>query len=302
MRPDEDISRRYREIAREEPGSTLDDAILAASRRAVHRGGSRRWTVPVSIAAVLVLSFGLTLEMKREQPDVETSIPVSAPAPASAPEAQGVAPAQEDLVAPAQKELASPVAPPPPTMQAARPQPKVSAKHKTQAATQSLPESRASELQDKPAAQELKLRKEMTRENAAPAPAEPAKEQPAASGAAAAAPQRAAPIAPASPAARAAPAAPAAQPVPAPQPHLNLPPTDLNLLPMPQQGASHAYRDSTAPAQEEAETPETRELERIAKLRAEGREEEANQALEQFRRAHPGYKIPDAMWERVRPR
>jgi hypothetical protein len=46
----------------------------------------------------------------------------------------------------------------------------------------------------------------------------------------------------------------------------------------------------------------TRDLEAIAKLRAEGRNEEADKALEEFRRKHPGYRIPDAMWERVKPR
>jgi hypothetical protein len=46
----------------------------------------------------------------------------------------------------------------------------------------------------------------------------------------------------------------------------------------------------------------TRELEAIAKLRAEGRNEEADKALAEFRRKRPDYRIPDTMWERVRPR
>jgi hypothetical protein len=44
------------------------------------------------------------------------------------------------------------------------------------------------------------------------------------------------------------------------------------------------------------------ELERIAKLREEGRHEDADKALDEFRRRHPSYRIPDAMWERVRAR
>ena len=44
------------------------------------------------------------------------------------------------------------------------------------------------------------------------------------------------------------------------------------------------------------------ELERIARLRAEGRHEDADKALEAFNRAHPDYRIPDAVWQRVRPR
>ncbi|HEX7465915.1 MAG TPA: hypothetical protein VF309_04675, partial [Usitatibacter sp.] len=45
-----------------------------------------------------------------------------------------------------------------------------------------------------------------------------------------------------------------------------------------------------------------RELERIAKLREEGRDADADKALEQFNRDHPGYRIADAMWQRVKPR
>jgi hypothetical protein len=46
--------------------------------------------------------------------------------------------------------------------------------------------------------------------------------------------------------------------------------------------------------------PIQRELERIAKLREEGRQDEADTALEAFRREHPDYRIPREMWERVR--
>ena len=45
-----------------------------------------------------------------------------------------------------------------------------------------------------------------------------------------------------------------------------------------------------------------RELERIARLRAEGRHAEADKALEEFRRKYPDFRIPEAMWERVKPR
>lgn len=48
--------------------------------------------------------------------------------------------------------------------------------------------------------------------------------------------------------------------------------------------------------------PRTVELERIAQLRAEGRHGEADKALEEFQRINRDYRIPEAMWERVRPR
>jgi hypothetical protein len=46
--------------------------------------------------------------------------------------------------------------------------------------------------------------------------------------------------------------------------------------------------------------PLERELERIARLRSEGKQDEADAALATFRREHPDYRIEPAMWERVR--
>ncbi|HSS28592.1 MAG TPA: hypothetical protein VLL50_11615, partial [Usitatibacter sp.] len=63
-----------------------------------------------------------------------------------------------------------------------------------------------------------------------------------------------------------------------------------------------ALRVAPAAQAESAEDPLARELERIAQLRASGRDAEADKALDDFRRDHPGYRIPDAMWERVKPR
>jgi hypothetical protein len=300
---DQDISRRYREIAREEPGARLDDAILAASRRAVHRGSARRWAVPVSIAAVLVLSFGLTLEMKREQPDVETAIPIRAapPAPATIPEAQPVAPAAKDLAAPVAPASPESPAPPPPA--------KVTAPRRQAPASETRearPEPRAFE-EDKPAAQKLKQRMEAAPEVNAPASeaARATPEQPASS-AGAIAPQRAItpslpatttpaattppPPAPASAAAPAAPAAPAASTL------------QMNAAPAMRAKSASDAMQRAAPLEKEVTTPEMQELERIAQLRAQGRDAEADRAIDEFRRRHPDYRIPDAMWERVRPR
>lgn len=51
----------------------------------------------------------------------------------------------------------------------------------------------------------------------------------------------------------------------------------------------------------EAVTPE-RELERIAVLRTQGRHDEADRALAEFRKRHPDYRIPGVMLERVERR
>jgi hypothetical protein len=50
-----------------------------------------------------------------------------------------------------------------------------------------------------------------------------------------------------------------------------------------------------------AETPE-RELERIAGLRAQGRQDEADRALAEFRKRYPDYRIPEEMRLRVERR
>lgn len=69
------LDRLYAESAREEPPARLDAAIRAASRRAVGARprslGSivRAWRMPVSVAALLVLSASLVLLMKEEGAD-----------------------------------------------------------------------------------------------------------------------------------------------------------------------------------------------------------------------------------------
>jgi len=56
-----------------------------------------------------------------------------------------------------------------------------------------------------------------------------------------------------------------------------------------------------APARAPAENPE-RELERIAELRAQGRQDEADRALAEFRKRYPDYRIAEDMLRRVERR
>jgi hypothetical protein len=66
---------------------------------------------------------------------------------------------------------------------------------------------------------------------------------------------------------------------------------------------AQAARSAAAPSAERSVAdPRVRELERIAELRKRGEDEEADAALEAFRRAHPDYRIEPAMWEKVRRR
>src|SRR5438552_1337822 len=82
---DDSVSRRYRELPAEEPPRALDEAILAASRRAagarpaslVAPTGRQRWYVPLAAAAVIVLAVGLTLSVQLERPEAEDVTPPS---------------------------------------------------------------------------------------------------------------------------------------------------------------------------------------------------------------------------------
>src|SRR5512134_1142856 len=103
MAEDDDISRRYRELPREEPPRHLDDAIRAAARRAVHTRpaplvvptGRQRWYFPLAAAAIIVLAVAVTLHMEREQPGEELVTAPAAPAEMMREEAQAEKPKPE---------------------------------------------------------------------------------------------------------------------------------------------------------------------------------------------------------------
>jgi len=102
------LTRLYQAASGEEPPAALDTAILSAARRAVHArpqaAGSagempvpivrakRNWYVPVSIAAVLVLSVSLATLVHEEKGDELAQSPRRAPATAEAPTAAAKAP------------------------------------------------------------------------------------------------------------------------------------------------------------------------------------------------------------------
>lgn len=213
---DDRVSRAYRELRGDGPGPAIDAAIQAAARRAVgaRPGGARRWQVPVSVAAVLALAIGVSLQVDREKPvDADDTPLPSGSAEYPVPQAEAVAPTEE------------------------RP------------AIASAPVQA-----DKPAAA------------AGPAaPVEPLR------------------------------AAPQAVPRPAPQDVPRAAP------PVMQREKSEAPRDAASLEKQAADAlePPERRLERISELRAKGLHEEADRALAEFRRLHPGYRISEEWLRKV---
>ena len=305
---DDRLRRSYRDLAREEPPPALDAAILAAARASARPRARNRWAGPLSIAAVLVLGLGISLRMQVEQPGIETSLP-SSPAPSeySAPPSADVA-SSETAAKEAQpqvksKDIASEkiVA-----KESAAPQesPGVKLSRTTPAEEQRREATGRTREQDSPPLAMLEKKRneppvvESARVEAkpfadAPAPAQsppqaqasPSTPPPAA--AAAPAPRESPPIGASMPAARA--------PAPA-----NLGASAVSPAPL------RAKREAAAAVAQDAAKPDAddriTELERIARLRADGREAEADKALEEFRRRNPDYRIPEARWERVRRR
>jgi resuscitation-promoting factor RpfA len=89
MEHDPQLAALYSAGADAAPPAHLDDAIRAAARREVaagpRRSGARRWAVPVSLAAVLVLSVSVVTMMREQGADRPESImpPPEIPAPAA---------------------------------------------------------------------------------------------------------------------------------------------------------------------------------------------------------------------------
>ena len=105
---DNALSRIYREGSWPEPGRQIDQAILAASRRAAREHSFvRRWAPSFAVAATVVLTSTLVLKVYREQPE---AVSPSVSDNQAATRAKQAPPAAEPKVA----EAKPPAAPPAP--------------------------------------------------------------------------------------------------------------------------------------------------------------------------------------------
>jgi len=252
MTDEEKISRRYRELPREEPPRHLDDAILAAARRAVHTrpaplvvpSGRQRWYFPLAAAAIIVLAVAVTMHMEREQPADEVL--------STAPPREM---AREELPAKAEEPKAAP-------------QPGRQRRDAPAAGSRELRDSApASQTPEAPAA--------------APAPSHDALSNSGSSAIRGSAETKPAP-------------APESAAAPASRPQAT-----VQAAPPPR--ADEMRRESSALAKLASRPPE-QWLQGIADLRQQGRHEEADKELAEFRRRYPDYKIPEAMREKVEKR
>jgi hypothetical protein len=252
---DPKVSAAYRALGAEEPPRALDDAILAAARRAAGaRPGSpgrtapQRWVASFAAAAVLVLAVAVTLHMQIEQPDVAQPLPAAKQPATPIPSAPSAAPAEAESKVPVETEAKS----------AARERRGVGNEAVNEQVKPAKPKaaelSRSSEPEPFPA----------RADRAADIPRAPAAPQ---------AEERASRDAVAS--AR----APAAGPA----------------------QAQALARGAAAQGNLQADTPQ-RELERIAELRRQGRHDEADKALAEFRKRYPAFRIPEEMRARVERR
>jgi hypothetical protein len=272
--PDPKVSAAYRELGAEEPPHALDQAILAASRRP--RASSRPWTqryaAPLGLAAVLVLSVTVTLRIQHEQPGIESI-------------------ARQE---PAAKAATAPAAPAAAPEAALKLKPELQIKQPE--ATRERMEARKARGEPKPfpaqapaapppaSADMLASRADMARNAEASGRGmseRQAEERTARDAEAATRAHQFGALQALSKRADSAPAAAASAPAPAAAPAAKL--------------------EAAQPAKASADTPEA-ELERIALLRRDGRHEEADKALAEFRKRYPDFKLTDAQRQRVERR
>lgn len=313
------LDRLYRGTGSEDPPARLDAAILAAAHREVGAGPRapssmlRRWRVPVSIAAVVVLTVSLVTLVQEEDGDRIPEIPPVATLPAleqkaGPPEpAATMEPGREDRSAQFLPERAPAPAASAPAVadadvgrarepfpgQRQEPMPKAAAvAPQPQAGAQALPEllatpapapaarardNAAAGIQGMPVEPPSGVAARRSAAQAAPAPVSPAAESQAESAVAGRILSSVPP----------APGPSTAKPEPKPAPKAIAPAQGRSMM------ADDAVLPQKPPIWSELERqPPEKWLERIGVLRQAGRTVESNELLAEFRRRFPGHPLP----------
>ncbi len=257
------IGDRYRELAREAPPPELDAAILAASRRAVGaRPGGAQRWI-APVSVAAVLVLGIGVALRMQVE--QPGIETSAPQSEYPVPSAEPTPPSEYSVPPSEPDPPSEPAPPKQEAQASGEPPR-KAKAAAAVAATAAPDAAPPPASDLSRAAPPK-RELQNRAAAAEAPR------------------------PTMDAARSfAPEPPAAMRAPAP-----------SAPPQAPAAGSMATREAAPVMADTGPTPEA-ELERIARLREASRNDAADRALAAFQRRFPDYRIPAAVWERVRSR
>jgi hypothetical protein len=315
---DHALSRVYREGAWPEPGRQIDQAILAASRRAARERHPLlwRWAPSFAITATVVLTSAIVLKAYREQPEVVAPAPLEktgvvrakqavpepkpeakptpqpAPAQQSVPTPQGYSSSMDALEAErverAQRDLGlkelSPAGaqPPPRAAPAAKAAPQPLKKESSEAPAANR-ERRADAPQTTPG-----TTFSVFGASAPPAPA-PAQAPAQAPRAVVAKPAQTAAQAPRVEANEGPPAAQAAPQPPAAEEAKPAPPVASAAVPRSVLGANVAGAVAAKPAER---TPQTW-IEDIRKLMKEGKSEEAGEQLAEFKKRYPDYVLPE---------
>ncbi len=267
MENDPQLAALYRAGTTAEPPAQLDDAIRAAARREVaagpRRAGARRWALPVSLAAVLVLSVSVVTLMREQGADrPESLIPPPAQTPAATMQseierreiAEPPTAAVPESVPKRRSAAPTVTAPPAPVVQDAAPVPAPALSGRVAEAERGATESRAKAMAAE-SSNRAEDRAPALRDYAAPQPLQrsaPAPMADAANGAGASV---------------ARPAAPAA--------------------------ALSAAPAKSALWQDLLKEPPEKWLQRIAELRRGGKTADADALLAEFRRRFPEARLPE---------
>lgn len=266
---DPKLSQAYRELGREEPPRALDDAILAAAHRAERTHPAPLLSPGVGRPARERWTFPLAAAAV-----IVLSVGVVMHLQQEQPGIDGI-------------QVAAEKAPPPPApvAQAAKPAPQ------PEVPKPEVPKPEDTMIARAPAAKAGEARSQPARE-----------EIPKISGSEARG-ASAGPFVPAPPAVASAPSPTPAPAAPAPaRKAMALQRAEEGMRDRAESAERQVLSEATAKRSQDAgETPE-KWLERIAELRRAGKHDEADKALAEFRERHPGYRIPEAMLEKVERR